>query len=157
MSEPSRLVVCPNPAVYAYHSNEALHGTQIERDLIWNIALLEFVVITPMCFLRCAREGIYFVRRVFDTRIWSTQEERLGIFKHLRSDIMGQIMSFDVFNFVHATYFDAAASLMALKGASEVDWTGTELPNPFLLYRFNTGKVLPAPVDPGGRLAHWCS
>lgn len=35
---------------------------------------------------------------------------------------------------------------VAVKRASEIDWTGIDFLDPFLLYKFDTGKVLPSPL-----------
>lgn len=103
--EPSRFLFRPIPVVYAYHSNESLQDTQIERYFIWNMVLSKFVIIATMYFLHCARDGIYLIIRALYPRIRSNQEDRLGILTTLTSDLKGKLISFDVFHNVRTTSF----------------------------------------------------
>lgn len=103
--DPSRYFVCPSPDVYDYSSNEVLNRTQIERHLIWNIALFEFVVINTMYFRRCARDGIYFVNQAFDLRIKAAEQDLLGILTRFAADLKEQIILFEVFNIFASLLF----------------------------------------------------
>lgn len=105
--------------------------------------LSEFVVIVTMCFLRCARDGVDFVSRAFDPRTRAGQYRGLGFITPLPRELWNLIKSFNGFDIVRASSFDAASSLLALQRSEEIDWSVVDLPERFLFYNFDTVEVFP--------------
>lgn len=182
--EPARALNVPTPPVFAYLSHYALDPLASEDDditarsnVLFNIALSEFVVSAFLRFLMAASEGIICTKGG-DPRLSAcvvtegpptvpepslfgggetppTPLASTGCLMPLPRKVCDAISHFGVFPIVAGTRFDAGRSLLALERSCEVPWAVVDncgafgQNSPFLAYDFNSGAVRPVPAAGG--------